>query len=85
MKHRHSFFIHPSEEASPDSFKLVNAKKGQPSVLNVRNFKGAREWKITINVEDLDADVNKFQLNADATEDEGIGERKFDCSDCKRH
>ena len=57
MKHRHSFFINSSKQPPPDSFNLVNGKKGQPSVLNIRHLNAAREWKITIDADDLDAQV----------------------------
>jgi hypothetical protein len=57
MKHRHSFFIDSSKQPPPDSFNLVNGKKGQPPVLNIRHLNAAREWKITIDTDDLDAHV----------------------------
>lgn len=57
MKHRHSFFINSSEQPSPDSFSILSGEKGQPSVLKIRKLAAAREWKITIDTDDLDAQV----------------------------
>jgi hypothetical protein len=57
MKHRHSFFINSSKQPSPDSFSIVSGEKGQPSVLKIRKLAAAREWKITIDTDDLDAEV----------------------------
>jgi len=57
MKHRHSFFIRSSEQPPSDSFDLVDGKKGNPSVLKIKLLKAAREWKITIDADDLDTKV----------------------------
>jgi len=59
MKHRHSFFVHSSKQQQPseDSLELIDGKTGKPSVLNIRHLKAAREWKITIDSEDLDVQV----------------------------
>jgi hypothetical protein len=59
MKHRHTFFIPPSEEPpSPETaFELVQGKKGQPATLQIRHLQAAREWKITIGAQDIENSV----------------------------
>jgi len=57
MKHRHSFFIDTAKQHVQESFKLVNGKNGQPSVLNIRDLSAAREWKTTIDVKNLNGQV----------------------------
>jgi hypothetical protein len=57
MKHRHTFFIDPSKQPAPDAFELIPGNRKDPAGLKIRKLHAAREWKITIDVEDLDAEV----------------------------
>jgi len=50
MKHRHSFFLYGPD--TDDAFELVN------TVLKVRHFQAAREWKATIGTQDIDERVH---------------------------
>lgn len=61
MKHRHSFFIKPSEQPPPDAFVLVYPKTEKKWFAKVYGLLAAREWKVTIDARDLDKDVtNQF-------------------------
>ena len=56
MKHRHSFFVH-THDNQPDAFELVEGDFEAQAVLHVRHLRAAREWKVTIDIEDLDPNV----------------------------
>jgi len=57
MRHRHTFFVDPSKHPAPDAFELIPANKKDPAGLKIRKLHAAREWKITIDAEDLNAEV----------------------------
>lgn len=57
MKHRHTFFIDAENQPTSKTFDIVPAKKGEPSVLRIRHLPAAREWKITIDSQELDPAV----------------------------
>lgn len=56
MKHRHSFFVHGPDNP-PNTFELVNGDSEEDAVLKVRHLQAAREWKATIEADDLDEHV----------------------------
>jgi len=58
MKHRHSFFTDAAKRPAQDSIELINGKNGQPSVLKIRHLSAAREWKTTIDINDLNGKVH---------------------------
>jgi hypothetical protein len=57
MKHRHTFFIPSSVKPPPEAFKIVQGNKNDPSVLSIKLLQAAREWKITIDAEEIDIQV----------------------------
>jgi hypothetical protein len=57
MKHRHSFFV-DTRDNQPDAFELVKGDSETHAVLHVRHLQAAREWKVTIDIEDLDPNVS---------------------------
>ena len=57
MKHRHSFFVDSSQNPPVGSFELVEGKDGDQAVLKIRQLEAAREWKITIDANELDEKV----------------------------
>jgi hypothetical protein len=61
MKHRHSFFVH-SPDNQHDGFELVKGESETEAVLHVRHLQAAREWKVTIDVEDLDENVSLLRV-----------------------
>jgi hypothetical protein len=58
MKHRHTFFIDAGKQPKPEAFDLVPEKKGHPAELRISHLPAAREWKVTIDSDDLDQAVS---------------------------
>jgi hypothetical protein len=65
MKHRHTFFIHDADPSLSEAFDLVPEKKDKPSELRIRHLPAAREWKVTIDLEDLDPKVHSTRSPVD--------------------
>jgi len=61
MKHRHTFFVSSQPPTSSNAFELVEGENGKESLVRIRNLHAAREWKITLDTRDLDAQV-PYQL-----------------------
>jgi len=66
MKHRHTFIIDAGNQPPPESLEIVPGENGQPSVLKIRHLSAAREWKITINRNELSAEVDTLRVMIDA-------------------
>jgi hypothetical protein len=66
MRHRHTFFLDPSKPPAADAFDLIPGNKKDAAALKIRNLHAAREWKITIDSEDLDAEVILHSLAGDS-------------------
>jgi len=58
MKHRHSFFIH-----RPDDHGGFELDSETNAVLKVRHLQAAREWKATVDAQDLDVNVHRLSLS----------------------
>ena len=70
MKHRHTFFIPASLDPPPEAFRIVPGNKNDPSVLSIKHLQAAREWKITIDAEEVDIQVMSMMASADGAESE---------------
>lgn len=57
MKHRQSFFLDPSRKLPRDAFQFTEGSDGTQAVLKIQHLHAAREWKITIDANELDARV----------------------------
>jgi hypothetical protein len=61
MKHRHTFFVPSGVTPPPEAFQIIPGNKKDPSVLSIKHLQAAREWKITIDSDELSTQVISLQ------------------------
>jgi hypothetical protein len=85
MKHRHTFFVPSSVDPPPEAFRIVPGNKNDPSVLSIKHLQAAREWKITIDAEDVDIQVKPMIAIADEAESQRYQAFRIDYTICQRY
>lgn len=71
MKHRHTFFVPSGVKPPLEAIKIIPGNKKDPSVLSIKHLQAAREWKITIDSDELSTLVKILcKAHTDTTESE---------------